>query len=377
LLHKLFSFFKKILLNSFPKFSDKKLFHIRQIITNKSGNIFQSLPKTINVSILWGKARMGLGIKNIIDIGKQFIKPLEIGNQIKNKVESEVLKTVTNAGGQLLNTGLNLGESFASRTGLATNLNPFSLSLNRGSSPPPDSAFDGNFVGANGQTLPANTPLSEVPGVTPTGGVRNNETLIYVNGISTDVAGQANSLQAIANNSGSRVVGIHNATNGFGGDILQSLGDKLNIGNNAAVDTLTDTVYNEIKAGRQPHVMAHSQGALITSRAMEDVKNRLMLEDGMSRRDAESLMSNIKVETFGGASRRFTDGPQYVHYVNKNDGVPQAFGLRSWLNPFANAGRDAVTHYFREGKALVSHGFEEFYLPQRVPFDQARQGNFN
>jgi len=122
--------------------------------------------------------------------------------------------------------------------------------------------------------------------------------------------------------------------------------------------------------------LAHSQGAIITSRALTDVKNRLMAEDGMSRQDAERLMSNIKVETFGGASRRFPDGPQYVHYVNRNDGVPQAFGLRSWLNPFAHAGRDVVTHYFREGKPLVSHGFEEFYLPERVPFNDARQGKF-
>jgi hypothetical protein len=88
-------------------------------------------------------------------------------------------------------------------------------------------------------------------------------------------------------------------------------------------------------------------------------------------------LNNVKIETFGGASRRFPDGPQYVHYVNRNDGVPQAFGLRSWLNPFAHAGRDSATHYFREGKSVVSHGFEDFYLPERVPFEQARKGRFN
>jgi hypothetical protein len=219
--------------------------------------------------------------------------------------------------------------------------------------------------------------LSDVPAVTPRGGVTNNETLIYVNGIKTNVQRQANSLQAIADRSGSRVIGIHNATQNSAADILQSLGDKLDIGNNPAVDTLADTVYNELRAGRDVHLLAHSQGAIITSRALQDVKNRLVAEDGMSRRDAENLMSNIKVETFGGASRRFPDGPRYVHYVNRNDGVPQAFGLRSWLNPFAHAGRDAVTHYFREGRPLVSHGFEEFYLPERVPFEQARRRDFN
>lgn len=271
-----------------------------------------------------------------------------------------------------------LSDAFASRTGLSTDLNAFNI-RNRvaAQNPPRDTDFDGHFVGADGRTFSPDTNLRDVPAVTPAGGARNNETLIYVNGIRTDVRGQANSLQAIADQTGSRVVGVHNATQNSAADILQSLGDKLDIGNNPAVDTLADTVYDELRAGREVHLLAHSQGAIITSRALQDVKNRLMAEDGMSRRDAERLMNNIKVETFGGASRRFPDGPQYVHYVNRNDGVPQAFGLRSWLNPFAHAGRDAVTHYFREGKPLVSHGFEEFYLPERVPFEQARQGDFN
>lgn len=271
-----------------------------------------------------------------------------------------------------------ISDVYASRTGLSTEINAFSV-RNRAAAQnaPRDTDFDGHFVGAGRRTFSPDTPLSDIPAVTPSGGLRNNETLIYVNGIKTNVQGQANSLQAIADQSGSRVIGVHNATQSSAADILQSLGDKLDIGNNPAVDTLADTVYDELRAGRDVHLLAHSQGAIITSRALQDVKNRLMAEDGMSRRDAERLMNNVKVETFGGAARRFPDGPQYVHYVNRNDGVPQAFGLRSWLNPFARAGRDAVTHYFREGRPLVSHGFEEFYLPERVPFEQARAGNFD
>ena len=38
--------------------------------------------------------------------------------------------------------------------------------------------------------------------------------------------------------------------------------------------------------------------------------------------------------------------------------------------------KDAVTHYFRDGKPFVSHGFEQFYLPERVPFEQARARQF-
>lgn len=321
---------------------------------------------------------MGLDINNIAsDIGRNLVKPLEIGNQIRETVQTELLDESIAVGNFVRNPAETLSDVFASRTGLSTALNPFSLRTQETGRTPSDKEFDGHLVGANGQTFAPGTALSDIPAVTPAGGITNNETLIYVNGIQTDVAGQSGSLQAIADNTGSRVIGVHNATGTFLGDVLQSLGDKLNIGNNPAVDTLADTVYDELTAGRDVHLLAHSQGAIITSRALEDVKNRLMVEDGMSRQDAENLMNNIKVETFGGASRRFPDGPQYVHYVNRNDGVPQAFGLRSWLNPFANAGRDAVTHYFREGRPVSSHGFEEFYLPERVPFEDARAGNFN
>ena len=320
---------------------------------------------------------MGFSIRNIAaEIGRSFLKPLELGNKVRETVQDQVQRDLSTVNDFVGSATESIGDVFASRTGLSTAMNPFRARFQREETPT-DTQTDGQFVGANGATFDPDTPLSEIPAVTPAGGVRNNETLIYVNGIRTNVAGQSNSLQAIADNTGSRVVGVHNATGGFGADILQSLGDKLDIGNNPAVDTLADTVYDELRAGRDVHLMAHSQGALITSRALTDVKNRLMLEDGMTRSQAEALLNNVQVETFGGAARRYPDGPQYVHYVNRNDGVPQAFGLRSWLNPFAHAGDDAVTHYFREGRPLVSHGFEEFYLPERVPFEDARRENFN
>ena len=321
---------------------------------------------------------MSIDLRRLIsDVSNDLVKPLEVGNLITDKIQDEISQKDIDFGNFNRDFVGDFNEIFASRTGLSTNLNPLTLRLRNDSSPPSDKEFDGFFVGANGQTFEADTTLNDIPAVTPQGGVRNNETLIYVNGIQTDVAGQSQSLQAIADNSGSRVVGIHNSTGSIFGDLLQSLGDKLDIGKNPAVDTLADTVYDELTTGRDVHLMAHSQGAIITSRALTDVKNRLMLEDGMSRSEAENLLNNVKVETFGGASRRYPDGPQYVHYVNRNDGVPQSFGLRSWLNPFAHAGSDAVTHYFREGKPLISHGFEKFYLPERVPFEQARAGRFD
>lgn len=254
----------------------------------------------------------------------------------------------------------------------------------------PDRAVDGHLLGADG-TVPPNTPLKDVNAVTPQGGVRNNETVIYTNGILTNTEAQKNSLQAIADQTGSRVIGVRNATaggnaagdvgllgkaEGFLRDADQTINDKFGIGRNPAVDTLADTVYTELRAGRSPHLMAHSQGGAITSRALSDVKNRLMAEDGMSRQDAEKLMGNAKVETFAAAASTYPDGPQYVHYINRNDAVPQTLGVGDWVNPLTQPGKGAVTHYFRDGAPAASHGFEDFYLGRRVPFEEARQGNF-
>ena len=263
-----------------------------------------------------------------------------------------------------------LAEGYASRVGILARP---TFAASRASSG--DRAFDGLFVGAGGRTYSPSTSLSNVQPVVPRGGVTSNETLIYINGISTSKDGQLNSLQGIADRTGARVIGIHNATQGAALDILQSAGDTLDIGRNPAVDTLASTVYDEITAGRNVHLMAHSQGGLITSRALTDVRNRLMLEDGLSSREAERVMSRVRVETFGGAAGYYPNGPQYVHYVNRLDPVPGLFGLGPVASPLVHPGRGAVVHRFTETHNV--HGFDDTYLPRRVPFEQARRGDFD
>jgi hypothetical protein len=245
----------------------------------------------------------------------------------------------------------------------------------------PDRVYDGQFVGAGGQTFSPDTPLSSIPAVTPRDNPNATHTVLYVNGIQTTKDAQARSLQAIADRTGSRVIGIHNATEGMAADLAQCVKDKLDKGHNPAVDTLADTLYNEIKAGRNVHLMAHSQGGLISSRALGDVYRRLRIEDGMSREQAQQAMSRINVETFGAAATRYPDGPNYVHYVNRGDPVPGLFGLGPipdrW-NPISDGGRGSRVHHFNEFhlNPIAAHGFEAVYLNHRVPFDQAREGNF-
>ncbi|QQR46330.1 hypothetical protein JKA73_09670 [Myxococcus xanthus] len=246
----------------------------------------------------------------------------------------------------------------------------------------PDRVHDGKLLGADGATFPPGTPLADIPGVTPANNPNPQSTVLYVNGILTTKEAQSESLQAIANATGSRVVGIHNATEGMGADLAQCVKDKLDKGTNPAVDTLADALYTELKAGRDVHLMAHSQGGLVSSRALNDVYNRLRIEDGMSKQDARALMGKINVETFGGAAATYPDGPNYVHYVNRGDPVPSMFGLGpipdKW-NPIADGGKGSKVHQFNEFhlNPFDGHSFEDVYLKNRVPFDQAREGNFN
>ncbi|WP_338865877.1 hypothetical protein [Myxococcus stipitatus] len=244
-----------------------------------------------------------------------------------------------------------------------------------------DKVYDGKLVGANGQTFEPGTPLRDIPAVTPRNNPNATGTVIYTNGIRTDKSGQSNDLQAIADRTGMRAIGVHNATEGTLSDLLQCVKDKMDKGKNPAVDTLADTIYGELKAGRDVHLVGHSQGGLITSRALGDVARRLRIEDGMSKSQVEQTMSRLKVETFGAAAGTYPDGPQYVHYINNRDPVPTLFGLGSkgWTpgDLLRHAGRDAKVHYFSEDNIFTgAHSLKDTYLNHRVPFEQARAGQF-
>jgi hypothetical protein len=245
----------------------------------------------------------------------------------------------------------------------------------------PDRMFDGQLVGTQGQTFPPGTPLSQIPGVTPKGNPNPSETILYVNGIMTPLDGQLHEMQAIADTSGAKVVGIHNSTQGLVTDLAQCVGDKLDKGSNPAVDTLADTLYSELKAGRNVHLMGYSQGGLITARALFDVQQRLRLEDGLSQSQVEQVMSRLNVETFGAASTRYPDGPNYVHYVNNADPVPTLTGLGGSVDPLAflkDAGKGAVVHRFTDGNfnPISNHMLDTLYMKHRVDFEDARAGRF-
>lgn len=293
-----------------------------------------------------------------------------------------------------------------------------------------DKIFDGYYVGKGATPFPPSSALNNVPPVLPEGYPgKAPDPVIYVNGIRTSLKGHADSLKAIASQ-GLAVVGIYNATagadgantltragKGMVGDLGQSLGDKLDLGDNKAVDTLTKLIYSRVKISAPMHIIAHSQGALITSRALNHTIDRLaadraaapemraefqefktrfilstggrvIITDSMLRAAfKESLkpritqsgqLSIIKVETYGGAAYTYPDGPRYIHSYNKGDKyVPMLVGQGV---PFAHPGRDAVVIPFNEpySNPVDAHSFDKVYLRHRCrqSFDELYQSRY-
>lgn len=239
----------------------------------------------------------------------------------------------------------------------------------------PAEAYDGHLMGANGQTYPPGTRPQDIPPTTPNNGKKPTETIIFVNGIGTSPGGNKDHLQEIANSSGQNVVGVYNATQGFLPDIIQSGKDKIDVGTNHAVNTLTNSVYDGLKQNQPLHIMSHSQGALITSRALSHVKERLMNEDHLTQAQAEARMNQLKVETFGGAASSYPDGPKYVHYVNRADLVATELGLGPFGFASGDGGRDAKINRFGWYNPLGiftndAHDTKT-YFEHWKPFDQA------
>jgi len=311
---------------------------------------------------------MGFNIGNIArsvggflgNVGKEVAK--NVGNQVVDKVTSTVAKAV---------------DKFEPVLYRASQAIDGVLNLVRPRGPNPDKVNDGKLVGGDGQTHPAGTPFGELTGTRPSNGSTPTEKVLYVNGINTDLATQQATMQAIADKTGMEVVGLHNSTEGFIGDLKQSAGDKVDKGANAAVDSMATTIYDELAAGRGIHLMAHSQGGLVTSRALTDVRNRLMIEDGMTSAEADQALSKVQVESFGSAAASWPDGPQYVHYVNRGDPVPTMLGLGSSADRGGEPGRGAQVRYFNEftPNIVKAHSIDTTYLDNRVPFDEARAGN--
>lgn len=234
--------------------------------------------------------------------------------------------------------------------------------------------LDGFYVGAGGAYDPRTTRIQDIPAMEPDGGNRTGRTVIHVNGIMTDYNSIRSEMKSLANSSGDSVIGIYNATEGGVKDVIQAGLDKIRLGDNKAVNQLTDVLYDKLSKGEKVSISGYSHGGLIVSRALQNVKDRLA---GESQRfwpwdkqgDAEAkLRQLVTVETYGSAASSYPDGPKYTHHINSADPVPGFFGLpKNIFGKRTGGGKDAVINEFNTWNPLSAHDFSR-YMEHREKF---------
>ena len=153
----------------------------------------------------------------------------------------------------------------------------------------------------------------------------NQAEVIYVNGICTAGNDHRASLDQIENRWGKRTLGIYNASAatdirclGWDGtealDMITSQVRNTTIVN-AAVQRLMDEIKwqfdNNIDPNITLEIVAHSQGAVIVSLALEGLENATYLNDWWNNHK-----DRIVVTTMGRATNDYPEGPQYRHWVN-------------------------------------------------------------
>jgi hypothetical protein len=242
--------------------------------------------------------------------------------------------------------------------------------------------------------------------------------IVYVNGVGTPMQAHANTVKIIAVVSKAAVVGIYNASgNGKDpewyeapgniiNDLIQCIGDKLQISENMAATTLAFSVFESCTHGAYLNIVAHSQGAIITSYALRKAIKMLVnryarmssevrpfleavekrrgfwesLGRGMIKADdydrlrlnavlkkeilplvEKRLQDFVSVQTFGGAGRFFPNGPKYRHVVNGWDPVPRLFGQGDLV---AGPGRGGRVEILDRGhlNPARNHSMDEVYL---------------
>ena len=241
-----------------------------------------------------------------------------------------------------------------------------------------DHEHDGLLVGRS-ETFAEDSRDAREDAFVPTNGELVKGDVVMVNGIMTDLELQRADLQAMAN-LGYRVMGVHNATEGLMADIGQCVQDKLDWGENKAVDTTAQMIRESVFQDQPLHLIGHSQGALIVSRALGRVAKEF-LEDGLTFEQTHQSLAHIQVTSLGGAAWTYPQGPTYHHYYNEKDIVPTLLG-RGFPGKFFSSGTETL-HPFslvREtgelpewGKSVGNriarytdatiHGAREVYLP--------------
>ncbi len=184
----------------------------------------------------------------------------------------------------------------------------------------------------------------------PAGGDNGAPHTIYINGINGTPDSSAGEAQSIANSTGTSVDDVYNQSTisnvsleeslllaartalfGFGGDSISKIRADLKneLQNPAAATSAANDIISQLGTPdntNDVHLVGYSQGAAISSEALNMVSQQLTSQYGAAV--ANQMLSHVHVLTLGGAASR-TDFPASVDLTqvyHQKDPVAQFFG---------------------------------------------------
>lgn len=194
-------------------------------------------------------------------------------------------------------------------------------------------SLDGFVVGHKGCVYhPSDVLKTELSSIR-VGEVDQEPVVMFVNGAVNSLFRQYQKLVRFSEETQAAFIGIYNGEL-FPGKIWLPANET----HTSAEKTLTELIHHQLERGSAVYLLTGSKGTHIVVNALERVKQQLVTLSLLEKGSATSLMSQINVVTYGGASRIYPDGPAYTHYVNRLDPIPWLFGVGALG---AHAGKDA------------------------------------
>ena len=227
-----------------------------------------------------------------------------------------------------------------------------------------ESQADGHLIGPNDKIYPVGTELSEVEYFKPQTGQDRDYTVVLVNGIINDPDQLRDNCQKVADSLHVHVVGLYNLTEGLDKDLEESVEEKAGRHGNPAVTQIAVLIEEAVLTGHRLHMMGHSEGALLISHAVREIKD--YLKEEMPEKVIEKAMhDNVWVDTFGGVAATYATGPSYVHHINENDFVAHYLGVND-----RTLGPGETLHTFK-AELGDNHGMLGYldHMPNRAPHD--------
>lgn len=216
---------------------------------------------------------------------------------------------------------------------------------------------------------------------------RFGEKLVYINGIRTPPEKLRRDIAALESSPGSpSVTAVYNPSTSTLADMARGYAVHFKGRSDPTVRDLTTRLTAASCVSDGPVFVAHSQGIAVLAQALRCTRQEL--SERLSPTEVQERLARLKIETHGAAGARLIDGPQYVHYVNRRDPVPNGMGYAPNLRlaTLHTAGAGAVFRYFDEvrqpavGAARAGYltAVEEtvhdikIYAPHRESFAVAR-----